>query len=274
MKAQRLSTLIGLATALLGASSCTGLEQLLGSGLLQPPKVTFLGALLAKAPTQMELSAYYCPRLIESKIGLGIAGSLVCNRLFGRAPDPSTMEIGFDLRFKVDNPNRLPLPLSEVLSAITVFPERTNQSLGAVCLKLCEPDDPRCSGGPDASGCAEAPGDIKSIRDFPGAVGNLLVARGLAAAGGQPSGFRAPKVIAGSSLDVTARLGLLPGALLPVMEQLARQSIDQLKVGKPMSGDIPYRLEGTVFADVGSLGRVAAGFGPASGSWPIPTDKL
>jgi hypothetical protein len=261
-------------TLLFGATSCAGIEQLLGSGLIRPPGVTFLGASLVQSPTQMELSSYYCPRVLDSRVSLGIVGSLLCNRMFGRPPEPSAMEIGFDLRFRVDNPNHLPLPLSEVLTAVTVFPERSNQSLGAVCLRMCEPDDARCHGGADTSGCAEAPGDIKSLGDFPGAVANLLVARGLAAGGGQPSGFRAPKVIAGSSLDVTARLGLLPGALLPVMEQLARQSIDLLRAGKPIAAEIPYRLEGTVFSDVGSLGRVAAGFGPSSGAWPIPTDKL
>jgi hypothetical protein len=184
------------------------------------------------------------------------------------------MEIGFDLTFRVANPNRLPLPLSEVLTAVTVFPERVNQSLGAVCLRLCEPDDPRCRGGSDSAGCQDAPGDIRSIRDFPNAVANLLVARGVGAAGGQPAGFSAPRVLSASALDVTARLALLPSALVPVMQQLARQSIDEIRAGKGMSAEIPYRVEGTVFADVGSLGRVAAGFGPSGGVWPIPVDRL
>jgi hypothetical protein len=263
-----------VASALLGAPGCAGLDQLLASGLIRPPDVKFLGASLVKSPSQTDLSAFYCPRVLQERTGLGVAATLLCNRLFGRPPDASTMEIGFDLTFRVANPNRLPLPLSEVLTALTVFPERANQSLGAVCLKLCEPEDPRCRGGSDGGGCQEAPGDIKSIRDFPNAVANLLVARGVGAAGGQPVSFSAPKVLAGTSIDVTARLALLPSALLPVMEQLARQSVDQLRAGKPMSAEIPYRAEGTVFADAGSLGRVAAGFGPAGGTWPLPLDRL
>jgi hypothetical protein len=266
---------VGAAAAVLFANaSCAGLEQLLGSGLIRPPEVKFLGATLVKAPSQFDLSAYYCPRVIQQRIGIGMAANLVCSRLFGQPPPTSQMEIGFDLSFRVANPNRLPLPLSEVLTALAVFPEQTNQSLGAVCLRMCEPGDARCQGGADSGGCQEAPGDIKTARDFPNAIGQLLVARGVAAAGGQPSGFSAPKVLSGSSIDVTARLSLLPAALVPVMEQLARQSVDQLRAGKPISAEIPYRVEGTVFGDLGSLGRVAAGFGPAAGSWPIPVDRL
>jgi hypothetical protein len=260
---------------LLAGAGCAPLEQLLGTGLIRPPDVKFLGATLVKAPSQMDLSAYYCPRVIQDRMaGLGVAANLVCSRLFGRAPDSSAMEIGFDLTFRVANPNRLPLPLSEVLTALTVFPAQSNQSLGAVCLRMCEPGDARCQGGADSGGCQPAPGDIKSARDFPNAIGQMLVARGVAAGSGQPAGFSAPKVLSGANIDVTARLGLLPGALLPVMEQLARQSVDQLRAGKVISAAIPYKVEGTVFGDLGSLGRVAAGFGPASGTWPIPVDRL
>ena len=274
MKHHRFSRSLLVSTALLIAPGCAGLEQLLASGLIRPPEVKFLGADLVKSPSRTDLSAFYCPRVLQEKLPLGAAATLLCNQLFGRPPEASTMEIGFDLIFRVANPNQIPLPLSEVLSALTVFPERANQSLGAVCLRLCEPDDPRCQGGPDSSGCKEAPGDIKSIEDFPGAVANMLVARGVAAAGGQPAGFSAPKVLAASSVDVRARLALLPSAILPVMEQLARQSADQLRAGQPISAEIPYRAEGTVFAELGSLGRVAAGFGPAGGTWPLPVDRL
>jgi hypothetical protein len=66
-------------------------------------------------------------------------------------------------------------------------------------------------------------------------------------------------VVAGSQLDVVARLAVTPEALLPAMEQLARQSVNELKAGRKLSFEIPYNLEGTVFGDAGSLGRVAAG---------------
>jgi hypothetical protein len=184
------------------------------------------------------------------------------------------MLVGFDLTFDVANPNHLPLPLSEILTGITVFPDQAKQNLGAVCLALCEPGDATCAGGARSNGCAKAPGDIKSMSDFPQAALNLLLAQGIGAAGGKPSGFALPKVTAASNLAVTARLALTPEAFLPALEELARRSVGDLKVGKKLSFDIPYRMEGTVFADAGSLGRVAAGFGPVAGAWPLPTERL
>ena len=187
---------------------------------------------------------------------------------------PASMQVGFDLRFQVANPNQLPLPLAEILTALAVFPGTSNQNLGAVCLRLCSPGDASCFGGADQRGCREAPGDIKGLEDFPRAVANMLVARGVGTAGGQPAGFSAPKVVAGSQLEVVARLAVAPDALLPAMEELARQSVSELKAGKKISFQIPYNLEGTVFGDAGSLGRVAAGFGPVSGAWPLPAERL
>src|SRR5207247_2369283 len=113
--------------------------------------------------------------------------------------------------------------------------------------------------------CRNARGDIRTLGDFPQALANLLVAEGVAAAGGAPVHFEAPRVLAGSAVDVVARFSLTPDALIPIFEQLARQSVNELRSGRELSFNIPYRLEGTIFADAGSLGRVAAGFGPTGG---------
>lgn len=270
----RLAKVLLATTLPLLFTSCAGLEQLLGPGIISPPKVTFLGANLVQAPSQLDLTAYYCPKMLRERGGLGITADFVCSKFFGKAPDASSMQVGFDLRFQVANPNQIPLPLAEILTALSVFPGTSNQNLGAVCLKMCAPGDASCYGGADARGCREAPGDIKGLEDFPRAVTNMLIARGVGAAGGQPAGFSAPKVIAGSSLEVVARLAVTPEALLPAMEQLARQSVSELKSGKKISFQIPYNLEGTVFGDAGSLGRVAAPFGPVEGSWPLPAERL
>jgi hypothetical protein len=264
-----------LATLALPAlGSCAGLDQLLGAGIISPPDVKFLGANLVQSPSQLDLSAYYCPKLLRERAGLGTVADFACSRAFGRAPDASAMQFGFDLRFQVKNPNQVPLPLAEILTALAVFPGASTQNLGAVCLKLCDPGDASCFGGADQRGCQSSQSDIKSLSDFPGAVANMLLARGISAAGGQPAGFRAPRVTAASTLEVVARLGITPEAMLPAMEQLARQSVGELKAGRKLSFEIPYKVEGTVFGDAGSLGRVAAGFGPVSGAWPLPAERL
>ena len=58
------------------------------------------------------------------------------------------------------------------------------------------------------------------------------------------------------------------------MQELARQSSSEFRAGRQVSFAIPYRLEGTVFANAGSLGRIAAGFGPVSGAWSVPKERL
>ena len=241
---------------------------------LSPPSVTFRGAQLVRAPSRRDLSAYYCPRLGRERAGLGIAADLLCGQFFGPPPTAEDMALGFDLQFTVANPNQIPLPLSEILTAITLFPGGGAQNLGAVCFRLCAPGDAACHGGQDPNACRQARGDIRTLGDFPQALANLLVAEGVSAARGQGVQFSLPRVLAGASLDVVARFSLTPSAVLPILEQLARQSAGELRAGHELSLTVPYRLEGTVFADAGSLGRVAAGFGPASGEWPLPLQRL
>jgi hypothetical protein len=265
-----------VALAALGTLSCANLNALLAGAGISPPEVTFRGASLVRSPSKRELTAYFCPKLAREK-GLGFGGELVCSTMFGSAPRDLTL--GFDMRFTVQNPNQVPLPLSEILTAITVFPEQSAQNLGAVCMRLCEPGDANCTAGQDPNSCRSARGDIRTLNDFPQAVANLLVAEGLAAGAGgvgapSPGGFRAPKVLASSAVEVVARFNMLPEAMVPLLEQLARQSTSELRAGKELSFLIPYRLQGTVFADAGSLGRVAAGFGPVSGEWPLPASRL
>jgi len=265
------------ALAAIASLSCAQLNGLLAGGTITPPTVTFRGASLVRSPSKRDLSAYFCPKLAREK-GLAIGGELVCSQLFGSAPRASDMALGFDLRFTVDNPNQIPLPLSEILTAITVFPEATAQNLGAVCMRLCDPGDTACQAGQDPNSCRSARGDIRTLNDFPNAVANLLVAEGLAAATSgalpSPGSFRAPKVLASSAVEVVARFSMLPEAMLPLFEQLARQSATQLRAGKELTFAVPYKLQGTVFADAGSLGRVAAGFGPVSGDWALPASRL
>jgi hypothetical protein len=261
-----------LVSALLLSSSCAQLQALMQAGALSRPTITFQGAQLVRSPSRRQVSAFYCPRVARSQIGF--AADAVCGGLFGAAPPQSEMMLGFDLRFAVANPNQIPLPLSEILTAVSLFPGAAQQNLGAVCVRLCAPGDAACQAGRDPNACRNAPGDVRTMADFPQAIGNLLIAEGLSAVAGAPLRFEAPKVLASSSLDVVARFALAPEALIPILEQLARQSTSELRAGHELSFAVPYRLEGTVFADAGSLGRIAAGFGPSAGQWTLPVQKL
>lgn len=262
---------IALVAAVAVSLSCAALDGILRTGSLQPPEVSFREAVLVSAPSQRDLAAYYCPRVAQTHLGLGGASSFLCSQMFGRAPAANAMQVGFDLRFAVKNPNQVPLPVSEILTVVTAFPQASNQSLGALCLRLCAPDDPGCSGGTDPNACRDASGDIRRLSDFPNAIANLLIAESV---GGETGRFVGPQIIAGAAVDVVTRFSFLPEALLPAMEQLARQSVDELRAGREVTFAIPYKLEGTFFINAGALGRIAAGYGPATGTWVLPRDRL
>jgi hypothetical protein len=271
MKANHTLFWIG-AVCFLAQSSCSVLQALQQqAGLASkptPPTITFQGATLVQAPSQAKLAAYYCPDVIP--VPLGGAG-LVCQGFFGRRPNVAEMAVAFDLRFRVANPNQIPIPLASILTAATLFPNVTNQRLGAACVQLCPAGQPGCNGQPAPGACQDSSRDVRSLSDFGGAAANFLITTGVAAATGQPIGFVAPKVSQASQLDVTVRFTLGPDQMLAAMRQVAVQSANQLKAGRKVTFVVPYRLEGTVWFDLGSLGRLAVGFGPSSGAWTLAT---
>jgi hypothetical protein len=265
-----------LCGALALGGGCEGLDQALANAAqqLSPPTVTLQSVTLAQSPSQASLAAFYCPDLVAQATGTSLGADFACQQFFGPIPSQAALQFGFDVRFSVANPNHVPLPLSEILTAVKLFPDTISQNLGAICLHLCAPDDPACQSGPTATGCQSSSRDIKSLNDFVRNGVEFLVVQGLSDAAGQPLPFVAPRVLAGSSLDVTTRFSIAPTVLLPVLQQLAQQSADQLTRGTKPRFAIPYNLEGTVFVDAGSLGRVAASFGPLGGEWVIPTENL
>jgi hypothetical protein len=110
---------------------------------------------------------------------------------------------------------------------------------------------------------------VKSLSDFANAAVDLMVSNGLAAAAGQPPSFTAPTVAAASEIEVVARFSLSPSQILRVMQQLAQQAVNDLQQGRAPSFTIPFQLEGTIWFDAGSFGRVAIPWGPASGTWVL-----
>jgi hypothetical protein len=202
------------------------------------------------------------------------AAPIACKGFFGPRPSPAEMTVGFNLRFRISNPNRVPLPLASVLAATTVFPAATNQSLGAVCVQLCAPGQPGCAAGNVPSACQASTRDIRSLSDFGNAVTNLLIAEGVAVAFGQKPSFVAPSVSAAAELEVGVRFSFGPEQLLGVLKQLAVQSKDQLARGALPTFTVPFAVEGTIWFDAGSIGRLAVGYGPVSGTWVLPTDGL
>jgi hypothetical protein len=256
----------GLGCAQLGLPAPAAL-----TGALQPPGLAVQDVTLARAPSAGQLAAYYCPDVVSAPLG---GASLLCQGLFGGRPDPAAMAVDFDVHLKVSNPNRIPLPLSSLLAAVTVFPAASNQRLGAACVSFCAPDRPGCAAGPDPNACQASSRDIHSLSDYATAAAPLLAVAGLSGGAGQLPSLIAPKVAAGSDLNVVARLSLQPAELLAVMRALATQAVGQLRQGQAPTFVIPYRLEGTVWFDAGAVGRVAVPWGPAEGTFTLPVQGL
>lgn len=269
---------LGLLLAITPVLSCAELANFqLPSQLpvqLQPPTVTFQGATLARTPAHRLLAAHYCPQVVPDPFGVRGGAAAICQGFFGPPPTPAELAIAFDLRFKVSNPNQVPLPLSTILAGVTVFPAAQNQNLGSACFQLCPDARAACSTQPPAGACQASSRDVRSLSDFANAAAGLLIAAGLQMAAGQPLTFQAPQVAAASELEVTVRFSFGPEPMLGTMRQLASQSVNELKSGHMPTWNIPFRLEGTVWFDAGSLGRLAVGFGPSEGTWQLPTAGL
>jgi hypothetical protein len=257
-------------------SSCATLEnfQLPQGGLgptFTPPSIVFSGATLVQSPSQRLLAAYYCPEVVSAPFG---SGAILCQGFFGRRPAPPEMNVAFDLRFHISNPNRVPVPLASVLTAVTVFPAATNQQLGASCFQLCPAGQAGCGGQAAAGACQASSRDVRSLNDFAGATASLLIANGIAAAAGQPFSFQLPPMSAASEMDIVVRFSFGPEPMLATLRQLATQSVNELTAGHTISFRVPFRLEGTVWFDAGSFGRISVGYGPLDGVWVLPTDGL
>ncbi|MBM4343424.1 MAG: hypothetical protein FJ100_08605 [Deltaproteobacteria bacterium] len=239
----------------------------------QLPTVAYQDAVLVESPSKAQMAAYYCPQVVPQTPIPG-AVALLCEQVFGPPPAQATMRVSFDLRFKVKNPNQFPIPVAELLAAAVVFPDKTNQRLGATCIAFCGKDTPGCTGAPPPGACTSKTSDIKSIDDFKAAAANLLIAAGISLLNGEKPTFAMPQVVQDAEVDVTARFTFGPEALLQVLYEIAKQSYQQLQNRQPIEFVIPYRIEGGVWFDVGSLGRVAVGYGPATGTWTLPAAAL
>lgn len=269
MRGAPLSSIALLSVVLLSSAGCGLLANFPPGATLAditPPQVTFMGATLAQAPSQQALAAYYCPVLVNVPFG---GAGVLCQGLFGPRPAPSALATAFDLRFKVANPNRIPLPVASVLAAVTIFPGAGNQQLGAVCLQLCA-EGPGCTPRETTAACTSSSQDIRSLSDFAAAAPGLLISAGVALANGQTPSFEAPALSAGSETDVIARFSFGPTQLLGALQALAAQSTSELRAGRIPTLNIPYRVEGTIWFDAGSIGRIAVPYGPLAGSWTLP----
>lgn len=248
-----------LAAAALGLTGCIALQNVKWNTALQPkpPRIAVAGVDLVVAPGNRALAAHFCPRY---------APSIVCGVAFGGAPSPAQMRFVFDVRLSATNDNAFPVPVVEVLTAFRAFPaSAAAQNLGAVCVTMCEQGG-HCPSGPDA--CRNDTGrDVRSIEDFAGAAAGFL----FAAAQGHATldQLRIRTIPAGGTAEVKLQLELGVPTVLALLEQVAKEAVQQAAKGQEPRFAIPYRIEGTAWIRVENFGRLGAGFGPSDGTWAL-----
>jgi hypothetical protein len=266
---------LGVVLATLIAGGCAIFPDL--DAALVPPRVRFHGATVVEAPSLRQIQAALCPQALRAQMEGPMPGASVaalCESAFGPVPPSAALDVIVDLQLVVENRNTLSLPVTEILTAVTVFPDTPAERIGTACLVLCPPEDPACRGRALDQSCAEAREDVRTLGDYPEAIPDLTVLLGIKGAPGERIHRERAWVPGRDGLAFTARLAFVPEALVPILAQVARGSAKALAAGQSLGLNIPYRLEGTVFMHAGNAGRSATGFGPVRGTWPIPLDPL
>lgn len=219
------------------------------------PGVSLAGgqALLVQPPTLRALAHYSCDRIL---------GSIACLAL-GRPPTKEELQFRFQVPLQVSNPGRVPVPTTEMLVGLHVYPSQSWGELGAACVTLCQPGSADCPATP-AGACADTDADLDSAADFLAAAGGGALALASEAAtgqavGGQLAGFTVP---AGGRLDlkVTFAIGIDP--MISLVQNGGPDVLAQALGSGGRSLDIPYAVGGRVWFSVPYLGRAGTGFGP------------
>ena len=289
----RLAAVLGaLAVFTAGTTACEGL---FGGVDGQAPVVHLADdkALLVEFPDPFAVAAYYCPQIMGAEAcnylclaqlvtitcplicpGFGEACNYLCPpmgltdmcRYLNTPPPKEDLQFHFQLVFRIENPNQVPVPTTEILLGLHVFPDRTYGELASICTTLCEADAPDCP-IPPSGACVYDVTDIDTIEEFlvAGVRGALFLAADLINGERLGEHLGLYTIPAGSDLDLKVRFSI---GIDPMLE-LLRHSMDEFyeqaantEPGGQIGFDIPYALAGRIWFNVPYLGRITVGFGP------------
>jgi hypothetical protein len=251
----RLTLVVVFLSLVAAGCAALGLGGASGPLAVEPPKVSIASVRLVQMPSRQDLASYYCAEYV---------GPLVC-RVFGPVTPISDIDFAFDVELELENPNPIPLPVVQSLFAFTAFPEQVQAAnLGTVCLSFCEDPD-NCE--QDADACAADEPEIRDAKDFAEAAADFLYS--VAVGENRFSDLRVRTVPPNDRTRMVVRLGIDPQQMVDLFATLAKGDIDRIKRGHLPELAIPYRIEGTAWVSVEGLGRLATGFGPASGEWQL-----
>jgi len=249
-----------IAALLLVVLSLTAGCELLGGGALGIPNaamptmaLTENRAYLIDPPNLDALALYFCPSLL---------GHAACS-FFGPPPRKEDLQFRFQLIFQIDNPNEFPVPTTEILVGLHIYPGETFGELGAVCATFCEVGARDCP-IPPSGACVHEASDIDTAEEFllGAAQGGMLLL--MEAFTGQPVGqqLQLTTIPGGESLElkVTFAIGIDP--MLALIQQAAPDVLTQVLNSNGSELIIPYAVAGRVWFNIPYLGRVTLAFGP------------
>ncbi len=238
-------------------TACAQLSQLENTtpGALKPnpPKLTVAEIALVHAPSADTIAKALCPQ---------VAPQPVCMMM--GSPNQADLAFVFSVAIDVANDNSIPLPLVEALAAFTAFPGASQKNLGSVCLSMCDDPNSCPQGKPDA--CSSG-NEVRTSRDYATAAAGFLL--NVATGQDKLDNLKIKTIAAHGTTRVIIKLALNPDMMVSLLSQLASDAIAQVKRGSTPTFSIPYSLEGTVWVNVQSFGKIAAGFGPTTGTWQI-----
>ncbi len=234
------------------AGDLLGGETLVPTALAPVVDLSSQKATLVQYPSLNSLGVYSCQRLL---------GPVAC-LAFGAPPSRAELEFRFQTVFHIRNPNRYPVPTTELLVALQLWPAETFGDLGAVCTTLCTPGAADCP-IPAGEQCVDHPEDVRDLESFLQAALRGLVTLAWQVATGQPVGdLSAWTIPASDVIDLTFTFAIGIDPMLKLIEEAADDVLRQVLQTGGGELTIPYAIGGKLWFQVPYLGRVAVGAGP------------
>lgn len=227
------------------------------------PQVTIAPMALTVEPTAAQIAAHLCPLLAVTE-PLGPEAAAACR---ARGPAPSVADMAFATRVEaaVHSNNMIPLRIESVLLVLSTYPEGgAGQTLGAVCLTLCDTDQRECRQTDEA--CHSAEEDVLDLSDIAPVDGFVT---SVAVADGHRSELDVRRVPAHGDAQLGFDLALSTETMLEAIQANDAAGIAAMRSGAAARFTIPWAIEGTIWVE----GRGNDGFGMpmprTTGEWTI-----
>jgi hypothetical protein len=215
-------------------------------------------ARLVKYPSVQQLGSWACQETL---------GDLPCGLIpYYQTPIEAQLQFQFSVTFQISNPNRVPVPTTELLVALHLWPQLQlpNSHLAGICTTLCEPGTEGCP-IPLGEACVDRFDDVQDLATFLAAAIKGAIRLIMEAVNGQPVGgqWEAWTIQPSETVDLTFTFSIGIKPMLELIYAMISSDvlIDILKDGTGTI-EIPYAFAGKLWFQVPYLGRIAIGLGP------------